>query len=595
MNKSPNVAGSGNVTFSIKKNGNAITTCLGFQSVFIYSGVNRIPFARINIEDGNVVEQTFPVSDSDDFKPGVEIEIFAGYKSVEVLVFSGVIVKHNLVIQHDGNSKIQIECKDKCAKMTVGRKNANYLKKKDSDILTTLIQNAGLTADVEATTIEFEELVQYYCTDWDFLLSRAEVNGLITMVESGKISVKKPATSEDDVLTVTYGIDIIEFNADINATAQLKKVKGVSWDIKKQEITEAEGQDPGWDDQGNISRTELAKILSPDIYKIHTSSPLEKTSMKGWADAKFVKSNLSKITGTVKFAGSSKAKLGKVIKLVGVGERFEGKVLITGVTHEIQDNNWTTECEFGLTDDWFINRTDIVAPLGSGFLPGVEGLHIGKVMKLDEDPLQQSRIKVKLPVLQTETEGVWARLAQFYGTNASGSFFIPEIDDEVIVGYFNNDPSQPVILGSLYSSKITSPYKITKENFKKAIISKEKLTVEFDDENKVITIKTPGNNSVIISDKDKKITISDQNNNKLVLSSNGIEIDSAKDIKMSAKGKIEIAATGALNLSSTVDTEIKGNNVNIKANIGAVVKGSATAEISASGQTTVKGAMVMIN
>jgi Rhs element Vgr protein len=595
MSDSPEIKSGGVVTFTIKVKGQPMNDTYKVHSIYTCSKANRIPFARISIEDGVMSEGTFQGSDSDDFKPGTDIEIYAGYQSVEELVFGGVVVKHGVTINTDGVSTLELECKDKALKMTVGRKNANYIKKKDSDIISTMIQNAGLTADVESTTIQFEEMVQYYCTDWDFMLSRAEVNSLLTLVENGKISIKKPGASETEVLTITYGIDIIEFSAKIDAVSQLSKVKSIAWDVKNQKIVEAAGQDPGWDDQGNISRTDLAKISSPDVYKIQSASVIEKTSLKEWADAKFVKSNLSKITGFVKFSGSAKVKLGKIIKLAGVGARFEGKVLVTGVTHEIIENNWTTQCEFGMSDDWFSNRTDIVAPSASGFLPGAEGLQIGKVMKLDEDPLQQNRIQVKLPVLQTETEGVWARLAQFYGTNASGSFFIPEIDDEVIIGYFNNDPSQPVILGSLYSSKIKPPYEITKENFRKAIVSKEKLTLEFDDENKAITLKTPGKNSIVINDKEKSITLTDQNKNTIVLSDSGISIESAKDITLKAKGKIDIDATGAINLASKADVAMKGNNINVTANIGVVAKGSATAELSASGQTTVKGAMVMIN
>lgn len=595
MTVSPEMQSEGVVTFEIKVNGQSMSDAYQVQSIETISCVNKVPYAIIRIEDGSMAECSFPGSDSDDFKPGTAVEIHAGYMSENSLIFGGIIVRHGLNITPDGKSSLEIELRDKAVKMTVGRKNVNYVKKKDSEIITTLIQNAGLTADVTATTVKFEELVQYYCTDWDFMMTRAEVNGMIAVVDNGKISVCKPLTSEAEVLTLTYGTDIMEFNASIDARTQLKSVKSIGWDIQNQKIIEAEGADPGWDDQGNLGRAALAETASPATFSIHTASTFEQGVMKDWASAQFVKSNLSKITGIVKIAGSALVKPGKVVKLAGVGARFEGKVLVTGVIHEISDNYWSTKCEFGLTDGWFCEKTDIVSPLASGFMPGVNGLQVGKVMKLDGDPLMQNRIQVKLPVLKNETDGVWARLGQFYGTSSAGAFFVPEIDDEVIVGYFNNDPTQPVILGSLYSSKIKPPYEITKDNFIKAILSKEKLTIEFDDENKILTVKTPGKNTIVLNDKDKKVTVSDQNNNSITMSDSGIVLDSAKDMKISAKGKIDITATGAMTLSSTADSALKGNNVNITANIGAVVKGNANAEISASGQTTVKGAMVMIN
>jgi Rhs element Vgr protein len=561
MAESPEIKSNGVMTFTIKVDGQPVKDEYNVTSLLICNRVGKIPFAKVVIQDGKMEEGTFPGSDSDDFKPGKKIEISAGYQSVEEPIFNGIIVKHGISIHSDGCSALELECKDAAIKMTIGRKNANYLKKKDSEIITTLIQNAGLTADVEATTVTYEEMVQYYCTDWDFMLTRAEICGLLTIVENNKIIVKQPTINEEEVLLVTYGADIIDFKASINSESQLKKIKGIAWDIKNQSTVEADGVDSGWEAQGNLKRTDLASVASPDIYRIQSTTPIEKSALTSWADAQFTKSNLAKITGHVTFCGSLKAKIGRVLKLAGVGARFDGKVLITGITHEIKDNDWTTECEFGMADEWFAQKTDILAPPASGFVPGIEGLQIGKVMKLDQDPLAENRIQVRIPVLQAENEGVWARLAQFYGTNASGSFFIPEIDDEVIVGYFNNDPTQPVILGSLYSSKLKPPYEITKDNFKKAIVSKEKLTIELDDEKKIITIQTPGANKIVFNDNEKSISISDQNKNSVILSDKGIALESGNDITICAKGKIIINATDAVSVSSKTDITIGGNNV----------------------------------
>jgi len=159
----------------------------------------------------------------------------------------------------------------------------------------------------------------------------------------------------------------------------------------------------------------------------------------------------------------------------------------------------------------------------------------------------------------------------------------------------NNDPSHPVILGSLYSSKRKPPYDLTAENYTKAIVTKSELKVEFDDENKVLTIVTPASNTIVISDKDKSILLQDETGNKVELSTSGIVLDSPKDISITATGKITLDATGEVGISSKADVSVSGLNVTAEADVGFTGKGSATAELSASGQTTVKGAMVMIN
>ena len=115
---------------------------------------------------------------------------------------------------------------------------------------------------------------------------------------------------------------------------------------------------------------------------------------------------------------------------------------------------------------------------------------------------------------------------------AAGSFFIPEIDSQVVVSFISNDPRHPIILGSLYT-KAKEPYtKLKKDNALKAFVSKSKLTLEFDDKDKIITISTPKENSIVISEKAKGIIITDQNKNIVKMSDTGIELTSKKNIKM---------------------------------------------------------------
>lgn len=90
------------------------------------------------------------------------------------------------------------------------------------------------------------------------------------------------------------------------------------------------------------------------------------------------------------------------------------------------------------------------------------------------------------------------------------------------------------------------------------------------------------------------VILCDENKNEVIMNSDGITLSSAKDISMSAKGRISLSAP-AIDISAKADLYAKGMNVKVEADVGATVKGHATAELSASGQTTVKGAMVMIN
>lgn len=596
MADSPQVNASDVLKLTLYSGGSELDASFQIVSVTVNKAINRVPQARIVMMDGDMPEKDFPLSNRDEFKPGSEIKINAGYGSSDETIFQGVIVKQGIKIRETG-SELVVECRDKAVAMTLGRNNANYVDVKDSDIITTLIgRYSGLSSTLEATTTQYKELVQYYSSDWDFMLSRAEACGLLVVVDDAAVTVKSPQTDSSAVLTVTYGEDMLEFSADVDAQHQLKSVKSSCWNPADQAVVQQEVSPQTLNSQGDLTSSTLADVLGLDSFGLQTAVTLESSALKDWATGQQIKAGLSRIRGRMKFQGSATAKVDTLIEVAGVGDHFNGDVYVSGVTHSIQNGNWFTEVEFGMSPDWFAERRDLVAPPASGLLPGVDGLQIGVVKKLDEDPAGENRIQVTIPLMQTQTEGVWARLASYYCSNSFGNFFIPEIGDEVILGYMNGDPSSPVILGSVYSSKHTPPYALTADNNTKAIVTRSELKVEFDDEKKVITIITPANNKVVLSDDAKSITMEDQTGNKVELSESGIVLDSPKDISISATGKITIAATGALAMSSSsADASLKGLNVNVEAQIGVTAKGSATAELSASGQTTVKGAMVMIN
>jgi len=309
-----------------------------------------------------------------------------------------------------------------------------------------------------------------------------------------------------------------------------------------------------------------------------------------------MKSRLARIRGKVSFPGNAKPLPGKVIELAGLGARFNGKAFISSVTHRIEQGDWVTELEFGLSPRWFIEeQSDIEMRPAAGLLPAVHGLQIGKVKKIHDDPGGENRILVDVPMINPSGDGVWARIGSGYATKNAGVFFMPEVDDEVILSFVNNDPSFPVILGSLYSSQRTSPFTPDAKNTNKAIVSNSQLKITMDDDKKIIQIKTPGGHIVTLSDDQKSITIVDSNSNKMEMTSSGIALTSPADIKLKATGQIQLEAQTNVSIKAAMDLSMEGLNVNAKAQLALSAQGQAKAELTASGQVTVRGAMVMIN
>jgi len=228
-------------------------------------------------------------------------------------------------------------------------------------------------------------------------------------------------------------------------------------------------------------------------------------------------------------------------------------------------------------------------------LPPAQGLHTGLVKQVHEDPDGDHRVLVTLPLLADENDGVWARLGGLYASNSFGSVFYPEIGDEVILGFMNEDPRSPIILGSVYSTKRAPAYPPNKENDKKAIVTRSKMEVMFDDKDVIIQIKTPGGHSITLSDKTGEIAIKDSNSNSIVLSKSGIAIDSASEIKMTAKTNISIKAGASLAMEATADASLKALNITEQANAKYAMSANAMAELKTSGIMTIQGTLVKIN
>ncbi|MEM7105408.1 MAG: type VI secretion system tip protein VgrG [Bacteroidota bacterium] len=575
----PTSSVSDRVTFKVKVDGNEINADFRISGLEIRNEINRVPFAIIELIDGDPANRDFPASNDDNFKPGAEVEIELGYDDNTESVFEGIIIKHKIKTGRK-KSRLTIECKDKAVFMTQVRKSAYYYESLDSDVIETIIRDHGLSGDVEASSVSHKEIVKYNVTDWDFMVTRAELNSMIVIAGEGNITVKKPELSGGSVFSANYGENIYDFEAEMDARTQVSGTKGKSWDYANQEILEADGEEPRMANLGNVDGSELASSMNDQTYELVHSGKVEDQELAEWASARFLKSRLARIRGRVRVNGVAALKPGVLITLAGVGDRFSGDAFVSGVAHNIVKGKWFTDVQFGMSPNWFPEETeDVVDQPATGIIPGIGGLHVGVVTALEGDPDGENRIQVKIPLINNEEDGLWARIAKLDAGDNRGVIFLPEIDDEVIVGFINDDPRNPVILGQLHSSAKPSPIEPSDDNHEKGIITRGDLRVVFDDDKSSIEVSTPNGNKILLSEDDGSILVEDENGNTVKMSSDGVDVESAGDINIKASG----------------DVNIEGTNVNVSAQSQLVCEGTTGAELSSGGQTVIKGALVAIN
>ncbi|WP_339869884.1 type VI secretion system tip protein VgrG [uncultured Algoriphagus sp.] len=569
-------------TFKVYSEGQELPPSVGVAMIAIRKAVNKIPMAKLVLFDGDISTGEFQWSEGDLFKPGVKLKIDAGYDNREETIFEGIIIKHGLEIYTDKASRLILELRDPVIKMTVGRKNKYFFESSDSDVMEELIgKYSGLEAEVESTSLSHAEIVQYHATDWDFILSRADANGQIATTEAGKVTIQKPQTSADPIIELQYGDNVVEFEAEMDARQQYAATTGFSWDFIKQEVAEKEGANPSMDFQGDISGDDLAAVIGLESFQMQHGGLLADEELQAWTDAGLMRSRLSKIQGRVKILGDNTVKPGDMVELKGFGSRFNGKAFVSAVYHEISPNQkWFTHLGLGLDPKWVSQQyDDIIDVPAAGLVPAIKGLHIGIVTALEGDPDGENRIKVRLPLISKDEEGIWARFASPDAGNERGIYFRPEIEDEVIVSFINEDPRDPVILGMLHSSTKPSPFEEKDDNHEKGIVTRDKLKLLFDDDKKTISIETPNGNKILLTDDEGAILLEDENGNKISMNSDGITIESAKDLILKANG----------------DVSIEGTGVEVKASAQLKAEGSAGAEVSSGGQTVISGSLVQIN
>jgi Rhs element Vgr protein len=549
-------------------------------SVAVISAVNKIPSARLVFQDGSVDKGEFPLSEEDLFIPGNDIEISAGNVDESTVIFSGIIVKHSIKMKQNKGSTLIIECKHRVCRLAVDRTNQYFYEQSDSEIIEQILANAALeNLEVEASAIVHPEIVQYNATDWDFCLLRAQVSGKLIILNADKSEVKQAKISNNVICALEFGATILEVDLSIDGRNQYKGIKSYSWNQATQEVIEKEASDPEFTSPGNLDAASLSTTLNLSFLQ-QKHPTISEDEAQQWSDASWLYSQINRVSGLIKCQGMSAVKAGDTVELVGLGERFNGSAFVTGVRHDFGASQaWQTSLQFGGVDWINVTQKVVDQPNAAGLIPGVNGLQIGIVVSND-DPDSEGRIQVKMPLVSVDGDGTWARLATLDAGDDRGFYFYPEIGDEVVIGFFANDPRQAVVLGMLHSSAKSAPITPNNDNHEKGYVSREKMKMAFDDENLDMTLSTPAGNSIRLTEKEGGIVIEDQSGSVIKFLDRDITIESAGNLQLKAAQDITIEA---------------GVNAEVSAGAEAKISGTSGCALESSAITDIKGSLVKIN
>jgi uncharacterized protein involved in type VI secretion and phage assembly len=158
-----------------------------------------------------------------------------------------------------------------------------------------------------------------------------------------------------------------------------------------------------------------------------------------------------------------------------------------------------------------------------------------------KDPDGQGRVKVTLPWSPDPDGGryeAWARLATLFGGKDRGSWFIPDVDDEVLVAFELGDPRRPYVLGGLWNGRDRAPESMdgAGNNYKKVLCSRNGVKVTLDDQDgrEQLILETPGGQTITLKDGPGAVEIIDANGNSVKLEAAGITVTAAAKVTVNA-------------------------------------------------------------
>jgi len=434
------------------------------------------------------------------FEIGGKVEVFGGAAdSMEAKsLIQGEITSIEAVCAHLHVYTV-VRGYEKAHRLQRVPRTRTFLNVKDSDVARQIAGDAGLDiGTIDDTRTTHEHLSQIATTDWNFLKQRARELGYETGVTGGEFYFRKPSGRPDGGLgglagaamdaaaslvgagppTLTFKDNLLEFMPRISAANITPKVEVRVWDpcaasvVTAKEDTSTgtatiDGQEPK-PLAGRVMSSLPFPIPSlpsipglPDFGQppddtayVVTNRPLAEGS-NATAAAEEMAVGLSEHIGSV-FAeaegyaiGNPDVQAGKPVNIAGVPPQFVGKWIVSNAKHTFDEN------EGGYHVRFYVSGRHERSLLGLSSLGGTQGppatipgLVCGVVTNVN-DPDTKGRVKVSLPWLSPSYETGWARVVQFGAGKTTGAVFVPDVTDEVLVGFEHGDPRRPYVIGGL--------------------------------------------------------------------------------------------------------------------------------------------------
>jgi len=487
------------------------------------------------------------------------------------LEFIGVVTEVSLDHSIDGINTVLITGHSPTVTFDGAKHNAQYFDMTASDIIGSLVRKYPITVGkIESTSAQYKYDTQYRETDYDYIQRLATAHDMFAYYNGKEFRVTKANSTDVDELVWRETLGL--FNMGLGTVSQEFTAKIYNYEQKKTYSQDTKSLPL------SSALSGLIKVSPEASKKIYKDSGYS-TSPKLVEDAQSLDKILqtdrnSSLGNMINCHGQSnvpKVAVGHCVKIKGM-DKLDGLYWVKAVEHVFEESGKyhnTFKCS-PLDISYPIRK-----PVGRKKIktPSFSGLHVALVVD-NNDPSNLARIKVKYPWADGDTK--WVRLITAHAGSSRGWVSLPEIGDEVLIGYEFGNPDHPIALGALYNKDSAPPSGIGgQKNDIKIFLTRGGNQIKLDDKdgNEEISITTKnGDNQVVLSAKKPEITVTSKGD--ITIKGDNITIESQKDLTIKAGANLKATASADLNTEASANMKskagamlnIEGTTVTVKGN-----------------------------